>query len=134
MATVRKEITLEARADEVWAAFVDIGAIHERLARGFVTDTKLESPGIRIVTFANGIVAREVIVTIDPEARRLAYSAAGARLSHHNASFQLFPEGERRTRVVWLADLLPNEMAPAISGMMDEGCAAMKRTLEPAVR
>ena len=37
---------------------------------------------------------------------------------------------ESSRRAVALADLLPNEMAPAIAGMIDQGMAAMKRTLE----
>jgi hypothetical protein len=31
---------------------------------------------------------------------------------------------------VWIADLLPHELAPAISAMMDQGLMAIKRTLE----
>jgi hypothetical protein len=42
-------------------------------------------------------------------------------------------EGEA-TRLVWIADLLPGEMAPAIAGMIEQGLAAMKRTLERAAR
>jgi hypothetical protein len=53
-----------AAPDHVWAAFRDVGAIHTRLARGFVTDTKLEGD-TRIVTFANGVVARERIIDTD---------------------------------------------------------------------
>ena len=44
MASIRKEIPLDARAEDVWAAVRDIGALHTRLVPGFVTDTKLEPP------------------------------------------------------------------------------------------
>ena len=33
-------------------------------------------------------------------------------------------------RIVWIADLLPNEMAGTIDGMIQQGIVAMKRTLE----
>lgn len=129
MPSIHKEFIVAAGIDSVWAAFRDTGAVH-RLAPGFVTDCKLEEGGAaRIVTFGNGIVAREVIVDLDDAAHRLAYSASGGRLTHHNASFQVFAEGAGRSRIVWRADLLPAEMKPAIEGMMEQGMAAMKQGL-----
>jgi hypothetical protein len=129
MASIRKEIVLDAGADHVWAAVRDVGEIHRRLVPGFVTDCRMDGDA-RVVTFANGVVARELIVDLDDRSRRLAWSARGGRLSHHNASLQAFAEGSRQTRLVWIADLLPNEMAGAIEGMIEQGLAAMKRTLE----
>jgi carbon monoxide dehydrogenase subunit G len=126
MASIRKEIPLDARADEVWAAVRDVGALHTRLVPGFVTDTKLE-PGARIVTFANGMVVKELIVDVDDESRRLVWSAVGGRLSHHNASAQVFADGETRSRLVWTADLLPDELAGDIRTMIDHGAAAMQK-------
>jgi hypothetical protein len=131
MASIRKEFVIEVRPLEAWDAARDIGALHIRLAKGFVVDTQLEV-GARVVTFANGVVARELIVAIDDEARRLVWSAVGGRMTHHNASFQIFAEGDRQTRAVWIADLLPHELAGPIAAMIDDGCAAIKRTLESA--
>jgi len=129
MATIRKEILVHAAAGDVWAAVRDVGALHERLVPGFVVETKLE-PGARVVTFANGMVARELIVTVDEEGRRLVWSVVGSpRMTHHNGALQVFPESEG-TRIVWTADLLPDEIAPQISGMMDQGIAAMGRAFE----
>jgi hypothetical protein len=93
---------------------------------GFVTDTKLES-GARIVTFANGMIVKELIVDLDDKARRLVWSAVGGRLSHHNASAQVFADGDGRSRLVWTADLLPDELAGDIRTMMDHGAAAMQK-------
>ena len=126
MASIRKEIPLDARAEEVWAAVRDVGALHTRLVPGFVTDTKLE-PGARVVTFANGMVVKELIVDLDDEARRLVWSAVGGRLSHHNASAQVFADGETGSRLVWTADLLPDELAGDIRTMIDHGAAAMQK-------
>jgi carbon monoxide dehydrogenase subunit G len=131
MASIHREIVIDAPPDVVWDALRDVGAIHTRLARGFVTDVRLED-GARVVTFGNGTVARELIVDVDEQARRLAWSAVGGRMTHHNASAQVFAEGARRTRFVWIADLLPHELAPTIAGMMDQGLAAVKQTLESA--
>jgi len=129
MASLRKEILLAARAEDVWNAVRDVGALHKRLVPGFVTDTRLED-GARIVTFGNGLVVRELIVDLDDQERRFVWSARGGGLTHHNASVQVFAEGEARTRLVWIADLLPNELAGNIRAMIEQGAAVMKKTLE----
>jgi len=129
MASIRKEIPLESSAENVWAAVRDVGALHQRLVLGFVVDTRLEE-GARIVTFGNGMVVRELIVDLDDESRRLAWSARGGRLTHHNASVQVFADGPRRCRLVWIADLLPNELAGEIRAMIDQAAAVMKKTLD----
>jgi hypothetical protein len=129
MASVHREIIVARPAAAVWDALADVGALHTRLVRGFVTDCRLE-PGARVVTFANGIVARELIVDIDPGRRRIAWAVVGGRLSHHNASAQAFAEGDAACRIVWIADFLPDEHAPQVAAMIDRGLAAMKKTLE----
>ena len=130
MASIRKEILIEARPEAVWDAVRDVGAVHERLAPGFVVDTRLED-GARIVTFASGLVARELIVDVDDAARKLVWAVVGSpRLTHHNASMQVFADGERRSRVVWIADVLPNEIAGYIAGLIEQGLGTMKKTLE----
>lgn len=43
---------------------------------------------------------------------------------------QVFAEGEGSSRVVWIADPLPNEAADTIRGMIEQGMALMKKTLE----
>jgi Polyketide cyclase / dehydrase and lipid transport len=129
MASIRKEILLEVSADDAWDAVRDIGALHDRLVPGFVVDTRLEE-GARVVTFGNGLVARELIVDLDDQARRLVWSARGGRLTHHNASAQVFADGEGRSRLVWIADLLPHELEGDIRAMIEQAAAVMKKTLE----
>lgn len=130
MASIRKEVQVNARPETIWDAVRDVGPVHERLAPGFVVDTRMEE-GARVVTFGNGQVARELIVDVDDEARRLAWAVVGSpRLTHHNASLQIFAEGEGRSRIVWVADLLPNEVAVYIQAMIDQGMAVMKQTME----
>jgi hypothetical protein len=128
MTSIRKEILVEVGAEQAWSAVRDVGAVHRRLAAGFVVDVRLEGE-VRIVTFANGLVARESIVDIDDAARRLVWSVVGGRASHYNASLQVFAEGEQRCIVVWVVDLLPHELAGPIGEMIEAGSAAIKRTL-----
>jgi hypothetical protein len=99
------------------------------VAPGFLVDARLEGDA-RVVTFANGLVARELIVDVDDKARRLVWAAVGGRLTHHNASMQVFAEGEGRSRVVWIADLLPDELAGYVGGLIEQGLGVMKQTLE----
>jgi hypothetical protein len=129
MASVHREIRIDRRPDEVWDALRDVGALHTRLVPGFVTDCRLE-PGARVVTFANGLVARELIVDVDDAAQRLAWAVVEGRPTHHNASAQVFAEDGGGSRVVWIADFLPDALAPALAGMIEQGLAAMKTSLE----
>ena len=133
MASIRKEIVTRARPAEVWDAVRDIGALHTRLVPGFVIATRLE-PGARVVTFANGMTVREPIVTIDEQDRRLVWSAVGGPLTHYNASAQVVAEPDGSSRVVWIADLLPDEEARSVEGMMEAGMAAMKTALDRLAR
>jgi len=128
MATIRKQLVTAARPEAVWDAIRDIGALHTRLVPGFVVATRLE-PGARIVTFANGAVIKEPIVTLDEEERRLVWGAEGGGLAHYNASVQVFSEGAG-SRVVWLADFLPHEAAQIVGPMMEQGMGAMKTALD----
>lgn len=126
MASIHKESFLDAPASEVWNALADFGALHHRLVPGFVTDTKLDGDA-RIVSFANGTVAREILVDCDHERQRLVYAIINERITQHSASAQVFADGPARCRFVWTADVLPNDIAPYMSEQMDLGLAAMQR-------
>ena len=128
MASIHKEIIIDASPDYVWDALRDFGALHTRLVPGFVTDTKLDGDA-RIVTFSNGTVAREILVDCDDKKRRLVYAIKNERLTQHSASAQVFAEGENRTRFVWIADVLPHEFASYMEGQMELGLAAMQKSL-----
>jgi hypothetical protein len=135
MASVRREVLIEARPDDVWAAVADFGAPHRRLVPGFVVECRLDGED-RIVTFFNGAVAREACVDSDNDQRRLVWSVTESRLglTHHNASAQVFAEPGGTTRFVWIADVLPHEAATPIGQMMDRGIGVLKDTLEKHAR
>ena len=128
MASIHKEILIDASPDHVWDALRDFGALHTRLVPDFVTDTKLDGDA-RIVTFANGTVARELLVDCDEARRRLDYAVISERVKQHSASVQVFSDGDARSRLVWIVDVLPNEVAPYMDGQMDLGAAAMLKSL-----
>lgn len=132
MASIREEIIVSSPPSEVWDAIADVGAIPDRLAKGFVTDTRLEGD-TRVVTFTNGVVVRELIVDVDHDARRLAYAVieSPSVIRHHHATFEVFAEPDGGSRVVWVADVSPDEAAAEVVGpMMRAGAEAMVKTLD----
>jgi uncharacterized protein YndB with AHSA1/START domain len=131
MASIRKEIEIDARPEDVWDALRDWGAIHERLVPGFVVDARLDGAD-RIVTFFNGMEARELLVDLDDDARRLAWSVVDGPYTHHNGVAQVFAVDGGRSRFVWVADLLPDAAAAATGEMMEQGIGVVKQTLEAA--
>lgn len=129
MASISKERMIEADPDEVWSALRDWGALHERLVPGFALDTQLDD-GDRIVTFFNGAVARERLIDLSDQDRRLVWSIVEGPYTHHNGVAQVFANGDGTTRFLWIADLLPNELAELTSEMMERGIDTLKSTLE----
>ena len=128
MASIHKDILIDAPADDVWDAVRDFGALHTRLAPGFVLDTKLDGEA-RIVTFSNGTVARELLVDCDDDRQRLAYAVVSERVKQHSASIQIISDGDHRCRMIWTTDVLPHEIAPYISAQMDQGALAVQAAL-----
>lgn len=129
MASIRKEIQIGVGPEEVWAALRDWGAPHERLAPGFLTDTRLDGED-RIVTFFNGIVVREVLIDLDEHARRLVWSVVDGPYTHHNGSAQVLDGQDGGTRFVWIADLLPSVLADGTAELMEQGVNAVKEAME----
>ena len=128
MASIHKDIPIDAHPNDVWDAVRDFDAVHTRLAPGFVTDARLDGDA-RIVTFANGNVAREVLVDCDDKQRRLVYAIANERVSHYSASVQVTADGEARSRMTWIVDVLPNAVAPYIDSQMELGAQAVQKAL-----
>ena len=128
MASIHKDILIDAHPDDVWAAVRDFGAVHTRLAPGFVVDARLDGEA-RIVTFANGNVACEILVDCDDTRRRLVYAVISGRMKQHSASVQVIAEGEASCRLIWIVDVLPHEIAPYIDSQMDQAALAMQKAL-----
>lgn len=133
MASIHKEIMINARPDEVWAALRDWGAPHQRLVPGFVVDTRIDGRD-RIVTFFTGAVVRELLVDLDDQRRRLVWSVVDGPYTHHNAAAQVLPDGDGGTRFVWIADVLPDQAAERMGALMERGITTIRATLEGDVR
>lgn len=128
MASIHKDIIIDAGPHDVWDAVRDFGAVHQRLVPGFVLDSRLDGDA-RIVTFSNGTVARELLVDCDDERRRLVYAVVSERIKQHSASVQVTAEPDGRSRLSWIVDVLPHEIAPYIDAQMDQAALAMQKKL-----
>jgi uncharacterized Fe-S cluster-containing protein len=131
MASIHNDIPLNASAHDVWDAVRDFGALHRRLVPGFVTACTLDGDA-RVVTFANGSVAREILVDSDDQRQRLVYAINNERLKHYSASVQVIADGDGKCRLVWIIDMLPNELAAYVQGQTKEAVIAMHKAFPPA--
>jgi carbon monoxide dehydrogenase subunit G len=130
VASIRKEVRVDADPAAVWDAVRDFANVHERVAVGFVTAARVEGDE-RIVTFVTGAEVRERLVDVDEERQRLVSSVVESPLglSHHQASVEVLEGTDSGSRLVWISDVLPDQLAPTIDGMMTQGAAAIARTL-----
>lgn len=128
MASVIKEVRIDAAPTDVWSALRDWTALHTRLVPGFVVDTKADGAD-RLVTFFNGSTVREILISSDDERRRLVWSVVDGPYSHYNASAQALPDGTG-TRFVWTSDFRPDELAERTDALMERGIQTVKQTLE----
>jgi len=132
MASIHKSVALAVSAASAWDAIRDFGAVHLRVAAGFVADCRRDGDA-RIVTFVNGNVVRELLVDCDDARRRLVYAIPpNERIAHYQGCFTVSDDGDRGCRIDWTVDLLPHAAAPAIAAQMDLGVAAMRTTLDRA--
>ncbi|ABD05508.1 hypothetical protein RPB_0797 [Rhodopseudomonas palustris HaA2] len=130
MASIHQSLTITASVAEVWDAIRDFGRVHLRVAPGFVADCRLDGDG-RIVTFASGTIVRETLVDCDDSRHRLVYAISpNERVAHYQGQFVVTENDDRRCRIDWTVDLLPDAIAPMIAAQMQLGVAAMRTTLE----
>ncbi len=136
MASIHRDIIIEADPSDVWSALRDVHAVHERLVPGVLVDGYRDGDH-RVVTFADGAVVRELIVDIDDDRRRVAYAVVESPMDavHHHASMQVLAadesedHGHTGSRLIWITDVVPDELAWPIADLMDQGAEAMQRTL-----
>ncbi|MDG0794126.1 SRPBCC family protein [Cohnella ginsengisoli] len=133
MPSVRKEVFIDRSPEQVWDAVRDVGAFHVRLVPGYTENTLLDGYE-RTLILPDGGSVRELIVAVDEEERRMVFAVKEGRLPllHHNASFQVFPDGDSGSTLVWITDFLPEDLAPQIQAQVDRVSAVIKQTIENA--
>jgi len=130
VATCRFETLIDLPVAEAWRALRQFGAA-DRLFAPVITHCALEGD-IRTVTFGNGAIVRERLVTCDDGTRRLVYCVVGGSFEFHSSSLQAEPESDGRCRVVWLTDFLPGTRGEVVGPLVEQGGRSLKRNLESA--
>jgi Polyketide cyclase / dehydrase and lipid transport len=127
MATIIRQIELAANVDKAWAIIRDVGAA-DLAFPGVLTACRLDGD-VRTVTFANGMIVREQIVTVDEVHRRVAYAVIEGGFSHHSASLQVELVGDETCRMIWVSDFLPDDAAAVVAPLVEQGAAALQRAV-----
>ncbi|CRZ14501.1 SRPBCC family protein [Mycolicibacterium neworleansense] len=131
MASIRIELDIAADTARVWQVIGDWAQGPVRMAPGFVVSSEADGD-VRVVTFADGFIARERLVSHDDPARRIAYSLIGdtARPEHDNAVMQVLAAGPNRSRFLWVRDVLPHDAAGPLRAAMEQAAPIIKAALE----
>lgn len=131
MASIVREIAIEAPPERCWAALRAFDALHERLAPGFITSLEMAGERDRRITFFTGAVVTERLVGVDEGAMRLAYTVIDGPLNaaHYHAVAQVVPDGPDACRFSWAVDVLPDELAGRVAELMEAGLRAIAATL-----
>ena len=51
-------------------------------------------------------------------------------MTHHHATIQVLSAGANQSRIVWNADVWPNEAADRVGPMMEQGALVMKKEMD----
>jgi hypothetical protein len=132
MASIIREIIIDAPADEVWSAVGDFANGPNKTSRGFFVECRLEAPDMRALVFADGMVARERLIARDEAAKRIVWGWVADDVTHDNTSMQVFAEGETRSRLVWIHDTLPDRLSDWLAGAMDQLVPVLQQNLKSA--
>lgn len=117
MATIRRELRIEAPAERVWPFVGDPGRIHEWFPG--IIDCRVEHDGdttIRHVTLATGLTLAEEVVTVDPLLRRFQYRITGGLFREHLGTVDVIDLGDGTCLGVYSTDARPDVMALVIGG------------------
>ena len=130
MASVTREIIIDAAPEDVWRAVSDFVNGPTRMAPGVFADCRLDEPDVRTLVFADGTVARERLIARDDRAQRIVWGWVGDEVTHDNTSMQVFPTEDGRSRLVWIHDTLPDELAGWLAGAMDQLAPCFQQALK----
>ena len=127
MASITRATHLDIDAPTAWGAIRDFGSPHIVFA-GVLTDAENDGDD-RVVTFASGMVVRERLVGLDDRNPRIAYTVLDGPFTHHHASMSIHPEHDGGSRFEWTSDVLPDDVAPMVADLMDQGLRALRASL-----
>ncbi len=130
MARIEKSIEIDRSLDEVWAVVGDIGAISTWLT---AIGQSSFSDGVRECTMEGGGLLREQISNRDDANRRYEYEITESPmpLERHHAWMSV-NEAPSGSRVTWIAEIEPEDMAAAMEPVFEEGMQSLRAHFEQA--
>lgn len=127
MATIRRELRIEAPAEQVWPLVGDPGRIHEWFPG--IVDCRVEADGdttVRHVTLASGLTLAEEVLTVDPLLRRFQYRITGGIFREHLGTVDVIDLGDGTCLGVYSTDARPDVMALVIGGATADALANIR--------
>ena len=130
MATIYKEAKVNASVDQLWKAISDVGNIDKLL--GFLESAEMDG-NVRTCAIEGGGVLSELIISIDEERRRVAYTITESPFGfeHHSASMRAVADGETSV-FIWETDVMPDAMLEALEPVLDGGINDIRNAVEAA--
>ena len=128
MATIRHEQPIAVPAEKAWEMLRQPELADQLFSPVLVGCTMQDD--VRTVTFANGLVVSEQIITIDDADRRLAYHAMGEMFEQHSASMQIIPVDDGNCRFIWISDFLPEDRAETVQPLVTQGSNALAQNIQ----
>lgn len=128
MARIEKTIDIDRSPDDVWAVVGDVGAISTWLPA--IGESSFQD-GVRECTMDGGGTLREQISNYDEDTRSYEYEIIESPmpLEHHHAWMSV-TEAEGRSRVTWITEIAPDDMAAAMEPVFEEGMQSLKAHLQ----
>lgn len=135
MASIRREIRIDAPVGDVWPLVGDPGRIHHWFP-GIVDCTVEDTDDgiVRTVTLGSGIMLEEHVVTNDPIAHRFQYRIAGGVFKEHLGTVDVIGLDDTTCMAVYSTDALPDVMALVIGGASGVALENIKSLAEEATR
>lgn len=130
MARIEKTVEIDRSPEEVWAVVGDVGAISAWLPA--IAQSSFDD-GVRECTMDGGGLLREQIVTRDDANRRYEYQITESPMpiEHHHASMSV-DETEGGSRVTWITDIAPDDVATAMEPVFEDGVRSLKDHFDQA--
>ena len=129
MASVVREIVIDAPPARVWAVVGDFAGGPVQMSPGTLLACRLDGPDVRALTFANGDVVRERLIARDESTRRIVYGWLADEVVHDNTSMQVLADGDERSRLVWIHDTLPDQLCAWLAPTMDRLAPIIQQAL-----
>lgn len=117
MATVHREIPIDSTVDAAWKKLSDVGGVHGMLS---ILSGCSISGDKRVCELQGGGTLEELIISVDDDQRRVAYSITESPFGFefHSASMSVLANGDKAT-FVWITDLKPDEGAEQFAGLVE---------------